>query len=379
MKGMLKIIPLLIILSALVFAGGCSPASAADEGLYILDAEALASSLGKPGTVIVDMQKPEEYGKAHLTGAVNIPLQAIVINEPVPNMLAPKAQIEKVLGDNGISNDTAIIIYDNNKNMEAARLWWTLKIYGHDNAKVVSGGLEAIRAAKLQLTADKPSVSAVSYTAKEADTRWLADLDAVKQLSANPGGGTILLDTRSKEEFDAGTIPGAILYNFEENNFKDGTYKPVQHIKIQYYEAKIKPEQEIVMYCKTSVRAAQTFLALYNAGYRNLKVYDGAWLEWEASMKPAAPAAEAQPAAAQPAAEAQPTVAQPAQQTAPAEQPSATPAKATAQPAKQGESKPAAAPEPTPQPQPQPQPEPTLQPQPQPTSPPVESNNNDNS
>ncbi|MPN60767.1 hypothetical protein SDC9_208499 [bioreactor metagenome] len=37
------------------------------------------------------------------------------------------------------------------------------------------------------------------------------------------------------------------------------------------------------MYCKTSIRAAQTYLALYNAGYRNLKLYDGAWLEWSAN------------------------------------------------------------------------------------------------
>ena len=37
------------------------------------------------------------------------------------------------------------------------------------------------------------------------------------------------------------------------------------------------------MFCKTSVRGAQTYLALYDAGYRNLKLYDGAWLEWSAS------------------------------------------------------------------------------------------------
>ena len=37
------------------------------------------------------------------------------------------------------------------------------------------------------------------------------------------------------------------------------------------------------MFCKTSIRAAQTYLAMYNAGYRNLKLYDGAWVEWSAN------------------------------------------------------------------------------------------------
>ena len=42
------------------------------------------------------------------------------------------------------------------------------------------------------------------------------------------------------------------------------------------------PEDTVIMYCKSSIRAAQTFVALYNAGYRKLKIYDGAWLEWSA-------------------------------------------------------------------------------------------------
>ena len=44
----------------------------------------------------------------------------------------------------------------------------------------------------------------------------------------------------------------------------------------------IKPDKTIIMFCKTSIRAAQTYVALYNAGYRDLKIYDGAWVEWSA-------------------------------------------------------------------------------------------------
>jgi len=290
MKRVSRVLLLFVLLTSIVmFLAGCSSTNAADEGQYIIDAKALSGYIPKAETVIVDMQKPEDYAKAHVKGAVNIPLAEIVINEPVANMLAPKDQIEKVLGANGISNNSMIVIYDNNKNMEAARLWWTLKMYGHDSAKVVSGGIKAIETAKLELTAEKPAVTSVTYTAKDKDSKWLATIDEVKLIAENPSDQVILLDTRSSEEYAEGFIPNAVLYNFEENNFKDNTYKPVDHIKIQYVEDKITPDKQIIMYCKTSVRAAQSFLALYNAGYRNLKVYDGAWLEWELSLKPIEP------------------------------------------------------------------------------------------
>ena len=58
-------------------------------------------------------------------------------------MLAPAEQIEELMGRKGIDNSMLIVVYDNNDNMDSARLWWTLKYYGNDNVKVVSGGLNA--------------------------------------------------------------------------------------------------------------------------------------------------------------------------------------------------------------------------------------------
>jgi thiosulfate/3-mercaptopyruvate sulfurtransferase len=273
---------LFTLIAAMILTSGCSTANAADEGHYIIEAKDLKDYMNKQGVVIVDMQKPEEYAKGHLAGAVNIPMANIVISVPVPNMLAPKEQIEAVLGAKGIGNDTTILIYDNNNNMEAARLWWTLQVYGHENAKVISGGIKAINAAKLETNTEIPSVASVKYTAKDKNTDIIATIDEVKAQVNQPQKNIVILDTRSAEENAEGTIPGSTLINYMENNYNDGTYKSVQDIKILYLENGIKPEKQVIMYCKTSVRAAQTYLAMYNAGYRNLKVYDGAWLEWSA-------------------------------------------------------------------------------------------------
>ncbi|MDX9872652.1 MAG: sulfurtransferase [Clostridia bacterium] len=278
MKKRIRLSLFVMIVAIALSLSGCGSSSA--EGQEIIEASEAARLLQGENVVLVDMQSQEDYARSHVQGAVNIPLAEIVINKPVDNMLAPAEQIEAVLSEKGIGNDTAVIIYDNNNNMNAARLWWTLQVYGHPNAKVVSGGWSALQGIGLEITAEAPQVAAAAYTISAKKEESIADLeDIINQLN-NPDKNVVILDTRSPEEYAEGRIPGAILMNYLDNNFSDGAYKPVQHIKIQYLENGIAPEKTIIMYCRTSVRASQTYLALYNAGYRNLKVYDGAWLEW---------------------------------------------------------------------------------------------------
>lgn len=283
MRKVARILLLVMLAVLIVFPSGCGPKSAGGEGEYIINASQVKDLAGKSGVVIVDMQKPEVYAKSHIKGAVNIPLSDIVTNQPYSNMLAPKSAIEEVLGKSGISNDTTIVIYDDANNMDSARFWWTLMIYGHKDIKVVSGGVKALKAEKLDMTADAASVKQVKYTAKDKNTDMLATIDDVKALVNEPKKDTILLDTRSKQEFEEGTIPGSLLIDYITNNYKDGTYKKAQDIKLMYHDNNITYDKTVVMYCKTSIRGAQTYLALYNAGYRKLKLYDGAWVEWSAN------------------------------------------------------------------------------------------------
>lgn len=293
MRLSLRIRLLVIITSCLLILSGCSTAGSGAEGKYIIDADSVAEYISQENTIFVDMQKPEDYSKAHVTGAVNITRTDIVINEPVTNMLAPKDIIEQVIGNNGIGNDTQVIAYDNTDNMDAARLWWTLAIYGHDNVKVVSGGIKALQKAGVELTSEKTAITPVAFSAQDIDKSIITTKNEVLAQVNEPREEVILLDTRTEEEFNQGTIPGSVLFDYLNNNNSDGTYKSGHAIIMQYNDLGIEPEQTVIMYCKTSIRAAQTYLALANAGYENLKLYDGAWLEWTAdealpSQKPSA-------------------------------------------------------------------------------------------
>lgn len=287
MRMLRNFVGFLMALSVLLFVS-CGPDFAGNSNSIIEADEALALTSGD-NVVLVDTQNGNFYQMEHAEGAVNISRAEIVVMEPYPNLVGSKEQIEKVLGSKGISNDTTVLIYDNNKNMDAARLWWTLLAYGHapDKVKVVSGGLNALRRAGVAIGSDRVSNSPATYTAKDFDESMMAALQDVKGQVDNPDADTCIIDTRTIEEYQEGTIPGSIHYNFENNNFGDGTYKPVDQIRINYLELGIEPDDTVMMFCKTSIRGAQTYLALYNAGYRSLKLYDGAWVEW--SSKPSLP------------------------------------------------------------------------------------------
>lgn len=264
-----------------LFAGCNSHKFTETTESLIVSAEELKDYIGKENVVIVDMQSTDGYTAGHVEGAVNIQNGDITINVPVSTMLTSAKKMEALMGSKGISNDTLVIAYDTNK-MSASRLLWSLFMYGHENVKVVDGGLEAIKAAGITLTTELPVITETTFTAKEPSQNWLAKKKDVLDQVNNPNENVILLDVRTDEEYYTdGKVPTSIMMDYINNFYSvDGTFKSVQTTRINYLENGIYPENEIIIYCKSSMRATPVFVQLYEAGYRNIRIYDGAYLEW---------------------------------------------------------------------------------------------------
>lgn len=275
-------LPLAITLAlTMLLAAGCDRSNYADSDHIIIAASDLPRYVGKENTVILDMQAPGDYAAGHVRGAVNFPVGNVLVSLPVPNSLASRGKVAAKLGEAGVGNDTLVVVYDEGKSMNASRLWWTLLVYGHDNVKVVSGGLPAIRAAGVALTTDVPETTPVEFVASDTRKQYLATMRDVRAQVDEPAPGVILLDTRTDAEYaEEGKIPGSVMMDHTRNFYKDGTFFDTRATRINYIENGIRAENTIITYCKTSMRAAAVFLRLYDAGYRNLKLYDGAWIEW---------------------------------------------------------------------------------------------------
>lgn len=275
---------LFVLLAFAIILTGCEAdiSVPGEVGQDIITADEALKMIEEEEVVVVDTQKSGDFEDQHLAGAVNIGRNDITTFGPYPNMLADGSKVESSLGDNGISNQTKVLIYDNNNNMDAARLWWTMLVYGHDTAdmKVISGGLNALKEAGAEFVSGEADVEAADYEASEKNEDLIATKDGVLEQANEPSDDVVILDVRTADEVSEGIIPGAIHINYVENNKDNGEFYPPSFIQRYYPDNEITPDKEVIMYCQTSIRAAQSFLALHNAGYRDLKLYDGAWIEW---------------------------------------------------------------------------------------------------
>jgi thiosulfate/3-mercaptopyruvate sulfurtransferase len=268
----------ILLLSVTIFA--CNK-TAFEDNDYIVEASQVEKVYKDGSVVIVDARSLEAYEAGHLLNAIHLPTSEIVVDTPVPNMLAPKAKVERSLSAAGITNDARVYIYDDNGGISAGRVWWTLKVYGHEDVKVINGGFEALSDLKLEGSIKVHTLAESNYVAKDAKESMMIDFESLKAITEDEDSKVKILDVRSLAEFEAGSIPGSTLFPHSQNLYNDGTFLSERDTYLFYKDKGFEKDDTIVLYCKTSFRAAQSVLVLKAAGYENLKIYDGAWLEWE--------------------------------------------------------------------------------------------------
>lgn len=276
---------LLFLVAVLVMGAfaGCAAKSTYENGTNIVEASEVAALMEQGNVVVIDARTAEEYAKGHLEGSVHLDPAELTISEPVKAMIAPKETIEKVLGAKGISETDTVLIYDNKGSVYAGRIWWTMKTYGHEDVRLINGGEAAIVKAGLPLSNQATTPAAKTYTAKALDTDRYASKEEVEALIASEEENCVILDVRSAAEYSEGYVTNAVLYPHTKNYYSDGTFKNTQAISLDYKDLGIEKDTLVVAYCKSSYRATVTAALLEEAGFKKVKVYDGAWLEWSAT------------------------------------------------------------------------------------------------
>jgi thiosulfate/3-mercaptopyruvate sulfurtransferase len=281
-RNLKKGFSLILVLAAMIVFVACSIDTKYDESsMNIIEPAQVGQEISSPDVVVIDARDKDKYEKGHLKGAINLTAGELSENTPVKGMIAPKKTFERILSKNGINSGDKVYIYDDKNGIFASRIWWVFKYYGHDQVKVINQGARGLELQGLEMSADAPMVEKSKYKVASKNEDLLVKIDEVKAQVDNPQENVIILDTRTKAEFDEGAIPGAINYSHSNNCYKDGTFKSKQDIYLNYTDLGIDVEDEVYVYCKTSVRAAQTAALMQEAGFKNVKVYDGAWLEWQ--------------------------------------------------------------------------------------------------
>ena len=276
---MKKIIGILIILFAIqvLFAG-------------VITAKELKTLAKSGDVIIVSARNTSDYSKKHITGAVNIDHKSLYKTDGVPSMLKSADEIAKIFGGKGISEKSKIVIYDTGSNKAAGRLYWIFKYLGVTDVNILDGHLKAWGKIRGKVTKNATKITPTTFKAIP-NAAILADMSYVKA-HKDDANVVLLLDVRSADEY-AGTdtdknisryghIPGAVNLEFKAVINEDGTIKSIEDITKAMDAIGITSDKEIILYCASSVRAGIVYMALVDIlGYSNVKVYDGAYYEWQ--------------------------------------------------------------------------------------------------
>jgi thiosulfate/3-mercaptopyruvate sulfurtransferase len=211
-----------------------------------------------------------------------------VEGDPRTTYLKPPADFAALMGRCGVSNDTTVVVYDDRGGVRAARLWWMLRYYGHEDVRVLNGGLsEWIKQGKPLESGSVTPVPA-SFTPR-VHSRLIATRSEVEAALHEPA--VAIVDTLPRRYFTglltltpeqrAGHIPRAVNLPAPDlvHEASDLILSP-DELTHTFEQAHLQPEQRIITYCGAGVYACFTTFALYLMGYENVGMYDGSRAEW---------------------------------------------------------------------------------------------------
>jgi thiosulfate/3-mercaptopyruvate sulfurtransferase len=271
----------------------------------LTDVGALARALAGPAPpVLLDIRwRPggppgiDSYRAGHLPRAVYVDLDADLAAEPGPagrHPLPPSGRFEAAMRRAGVSTGGPVVVYDEVDATVAARAWWLLRYFGHEDCWVLDGGFRAWAAAGGQVTTgDSPAPGGGNFIAKPGQMPVL-DADAAASVARRGA----LLDARARERYRgeresmdpvAGHIPGALSAPTTANVGPDGRFLPAAGLRARFATLGAPAGAGMVgAYCGSGVTAAHEVLALELAGIP-ASLYVGSWSNWVAD--PARPVA----------------------------------------------------------------------------------------
>ncbi len=241
------------------------------------------------------------YLESHIPGAVYAHLDEDLSGQIVPgesgrHPLPTEEEFVKTLSNWGVADGVQVAAYDNMGGAIAARLWWMLRQYGHEDVAVLDGAWTAWEEAGYPTLAGEEQGVYRQFTGHWRDGAT-ASLD---EIVANVDSGKLrVFDVRAPERYRgeienidpvAGHVPGAISAPYADNMGADGKFLSVDALRERYDELfeGVSPD-DVVFYCGSGVTSNHSLLAMAHLGITGPRLFVGSWSQWIAdSQRPIA-------------------------------------------------------------------------------------------
>src|SRR5262245_12331588 len=255
----------------------------------------LAGHLDDPMVRLVEVSvDTEAYESGHIPGAIGWSWKEDT-QDSLRRDIPGQAAFEILMSRAGITNEMTVVLYGDLDNWFATYAFWLLKLYGHQDVRLLNGGRKKWIAEEGQLTTYVASYTPTTYRAQTPNMELRA-LRSFVEASLQQEGHA-LVDVRSPDEFSGkllapptlpqegsqrgGHIPGAANIPWSKAVLEDGTFKSLADLKTLYEGQGITADKDIIAYCRIGERSSHTWFVLtYLLGYPNVSNYVGYWTEW---------------------------------------------------------------------------------------------------
>jgi len=246
----------------------------------------------KPRMALLDVRwtlagaEREAYEEGHIPGAHFVSVDDDLAGPPGEHGRHPlpaAADFEAVMRRCGVENGHPVVVYDAQGGTSAARAWWLLRYFGHDDVRVLDGGFPAWVAEGEPVSTEVPPPGDGDFVARPGAMRLLDAAEA-----ADLAATGLLLDVRAPERYAgrnepvdpvAGHVPGAVNLPTTEHVADDG--RMVRHDELTArFEKAGYDGGPVGAYCGSGVNAAHTVLALEVAGVHGAGLYADSWSGW---------------------------------------------------------------------------------------------------
>lgn len=289
----------LLVLLLSLFLTFATGAQAADKPDFLVDADWLAERLKDPKLIVLEVRyHPHRYHTVgHIPGAIQVQRFAdLGANDKLPIMKFPSREtFQATLRRWGVDNDSTIVVYDDSVSALASRLLFLLDLYGFDmrRVKLLDGGVVGWSAfnelSKIPTPARRPGKVTLKSPAAERTVDWPF---VYRRVVAERDAKITLIDARPAEMYDGsriqhsvqgGHIPGAInVVSLQGVDGQSQQWKSLEELA-RLYQA-VPKDHTVVTYCHDGFRSTLAWLQLKALGYRDVRVYDGGWGDWDRTL-----------------------------------------------------------------------------------------------
>jgi thiosulfate/3-mercaptopyruvate sulfurtransferase len=240
-----------------------------------VDSEWVAAHLDDPTVRVVDARvSGPPYSAGHIPGAVSVDIFSELC---CPSDIMEAEPFAELMGEKGIGDETTVVVYDTEGGTWGARLWWALRYYGHEDAKLLDGGLAAWEAAGLPLEMDTPAVEPATFSA-EVQPQWYVAMDEVRAAIDDPTVSVV--DALWSDSYVSGHIPTAVSLPAPDLLDATGAVKAPADLAAMLEAAGLDPTQRVITYCGGGYYGAFDVFVLHLMGFEDVAMYDGAFAEW---------------------------------------------------------------------------------------------------